>query len=460
MVLTNNTAWAADGVGVENVTSYGVGLYTVASEFRRGAVDVVTGNTTYLLQALDWIEGRTERRQRQSTGTSSDLDQPHSQREPSDPLILTIETLLDADDGLNNRGVQMIQDTALQRMKEQQDYFSSVSSSWVTSAAAAARTAAKGPPSLDGTWWFLCGTDHIEWHNRDIFKLSSEEFQEVGVTSGLTGLRSSPFFCTSAGFTRVGLTPSNMTFPKDAYSNHALAFYFPKCTDVEELSTTPAANVSMAHCWRREFPGRPFILKSRSITSDSMDHMNPKEADDYRDVPWLNKTDHPLLINETENTWDILINDFSIDRRAAWTTSLYLYNNRVKILMQNKQSRCAPGFPCYRAAKKNLIFMQRYWMRQEKGNGDPNMGSSQGSARRAAIDELQAHLKERKERALELAANHTNNQRYADALAKLLQKTSNNNADGKLDKSMARAQEILDRVRQGKNQNPKKNDLK
>ncbi|KAL3935224.1 MAG: hypothetical protein SGARI_003064, partial [Bacillariaceae sp.] len=333
--MTNNTSWAADGVGVENVTSYGVGLQTIAEEYREGTVDIVAGNTTLLLRALDLVEGTVDKGK----------------------TLLSIETLLDADDGLNNQGVEWLQETALQRIREQQGYIASSSRSIFDSSQHI---------NLQDTWWFLCGTDHIEWHNRDIFLISAEHYAGSGVSSGLTGVRSSPYFCTSAGFTRIGLTtsPTNMAFPKDAYSNHALAFYFPQCTDADKLSTTPVANISLSRCWRREFPGQPFILKSRSITSDSMDNLHVKDHE-YKDVPWLSADEHPLLINETEKSWDILIQNFSINRLAAWSLSTYLYENRRTILRENKMSRCSPGFPCYKAAKKNMVMMERYWMRQE-----------------------------------------------------------------------------------------------
>jgi hypothetical protein len=359
MILTNNTAWSADGVGVENVTSYGVGLQTIVEEYTNGKLNITTGNTTYLLRALDWMTKQKK--------INSETNKP----------IMVIETLLDADDGINNKGVEWIQNVAIQRTEEQQQQQQQQQ-----------RQSHPRPllhPTLNSTWWFLCGTDHIEWHNRDIFKLTNEEYTEYGITSGLAGLRQSPYFCTSAGFTRIGITttPSTSTstststssnssssfkFPKDAYSNHALAFYFPECTSTTNNTTSTIINNNgnYSHCWRREFSGEAFILKSRTITSDSMDHMNPRKTDDYRDVAWLNKTDYPLLINETERMWNVLTKEFSIDRLHAWETSTYIFDNRRLILRQNKDSRCSPGFPCYKEAKKNLIRMEKYWLSQTK----------------------------------------------------------------------------------------------
>ena len=362
MVLTNNSSWSADGVGVENVTSYGVGLQTILEEYIDGKLDIVTGNTKFLQQASDRMK------QRKPNGTDL-LDSSIANNKP----IMVIETLLDADDGINNNGVEWIQKVAIDRTKERQRQQGQEQRQPTL------------PPTLNSTWWFLCGTDHIEWHNRDIYMLTNKKYAEVGLTSGLAGLRQSPYFCTSAGFTRVGITkPSSSTeqelssslfkFPKDAYSNHALAFYFPECTtptaDSYSTKFTPVVinnSGNYSHCHRREFPGKIFILKSRTITSDSMDHINPKKADDYRDVAWLNKTDYPLIINATERMWNTLRTEFSINRSRAWETSVYIFNNREIILKQNKDSRCAPGFPCYKEAKKNLIRMNNFWKAEKDG---------------------------------------------------------------------------------------------
>lgn len=339
MVLTNNTEWAADGVGVPGVSSYGAGLQEIAQAFRDGEVQVVTGRTSYLLDCLNLYEAPQ-----------------HGSDDDTKPLLI-IETLLDADDGLNNRGIQWIQDVAVEQTTRQQNIISRSLSS------------PRHTVSLNSTWWVMCGTDHIEWHNRDIFKLTKQQFEEYGLTSGLTGVRHAPTYCASAGYTRVGLTVpgynkedyynSNRTsimFPLEAYSNHALSTGFPPCDD----GSTKDSNRAVTHCFRRVFPNLLYILKSRSITSDSMDHMNPKRSD-YRDLSWENKTEHPLLVNETERTWKVLEDEFSIDRLQAWNTSMYLRENAEIIVQQNRESRCAPGFPCRLAAEKTFQKMDSHF---------------------------------------------------------------------------------------------------
>jgi hypothetical protein len=250
LVLTENTAWAADGVGVRNLTSYGVGLQELAREYRDGNVVILSGNTYHLMRALELFEG--------SWG-----DNKKHKTRVEDKNILMIETLLDADDGLNIHGIEWIQDLAIAHATQQQRQLEAVGKF----------------PTLNSTWWILCGTDHIEWHNRDIYKLTNSAYQTMGVTAGIAGVRHAPLFCASAGYTRVGLTLSagneaklqsagnnaTIRFPQKAYRNHALARSFPFCNDTQ-----------MSECLRREFEGKPYILKSRSITSDSMDHLNPK----------------------------------------------------------------------------------------------------------------------------------------------------------------------------------------
>ncbi len=353
MVLTNNTKWSSDGVGVENSTSYAVGLQPVAQEFQDGALEVVTGNTDYLLRALDVMKGN---------------DKTPSLRSGTQKPLMVIETLLDADDGLNNGAVEWIQGTASQRTKE---HWEKLKAQEQQNQTTALRQSTQ-PPSLNTTWWFLCGTDHIEWHNRQIFQLTDEEYKEEGITSGLAGLRQKPLFCTSAGFTRIGITHipktpasnySHMFFPKDGYSNHALTFYFPECTPSNNTSSVIASG-NYSGCWHREFAEKAYIVKSRTITSDSMDHLNVAKTKDYRDISWLNASDFPLLINNTEHMWDILDNEFSIQRTKAWELSVYVFEHRHAIIKQNKQSRCSPGFPCFKTAKRNLIRMERYWAKQ------------------------------------------------------------------------------------------------
>ena len=69
----------------------------------------------------------------------------------------------------------------------------------------------------------ICSKDHIEWHHRDIFMMEQRTYEEQGISSGIVGIRSKPYYCSSAGLTRVGTTVSLLeNFPVEALINHAL----------------------------------------------------------------------------------------------------------------------------------------------------------------------------------------------------------------------------------------------
>ena len=411
MILTQNPVWAADGVGVPGVDSYGVSLQELAREYEAGRVEIRTGNTTLLLQALDVIEDRLGHQNRNRKPISKPrqwTDSNNEVDESSSSLIVLIETLLDADDGLHTSGIQRIQDEAVQHSMRQLELMDANSNDIIVHGDHGIE---QPTISLNSTWWLMCGIDHIEWHNRDIYQMTKKEYEERGLSSGITGIRHAPVYCASAGYTRIGLTrpvavrrdqhdddtaakvdgdknetTALLLFPRVAYSNHALTADFPVCNDGLDLhgredavmenkildrllffmpsvtakkegSSSSSNNnninnkneIIVSKCFRRVFPNLPFVLKSRTITSDSMDHISVKQKD-YRDLPWQNKSEYPLLINETEKTWRILQSDFRISRLKAWKTSMFLRENMEAILKENSAARCAPGFPCREVA--------------------------------------------------------------------------------------------------------------
>ena len=341
LVLTDNASWAADGVGVPGVTSYGAGFEDIARAVRDGDVQLLTGDAERLTHTLE-----------------KDIEATVNSNDETKPLLL-IETMLDADDGLNNQAMEWIQDLAISHTQLQQNVENSKNT--IIS------------PTLNSTWWLLCGTDHIEWHNRDVYRLTDKQYESKGLGAGIIGLRHAPQYCASAGFTRVGLTKEKssptgptLAFPEIAYSNHALATEeFDRCSggSKDGIRTKKSSNNSTdlwSHCFRRDFEGSPFVLKGRTVTSDSMDHMSLKN-EDYRDLPWETKDEHPLLgLDDPDKMWGIAIHDFSIDRQAAQTTSIYLREHLESILQENKSSRCAPGFPCREVANVAFKKMTKY----------------------------------------------------------------------------------------------------
>jgi hypothetical protein len=365
LILTDNPSWAADGVGVPGVTSYGAGFEEIARGVRDGSVQLLTGNATKLIRTLE--------------EDIEDQKKPAKQKHGNDEIknnkpLLLIETMLDADDGLNNRAIEWIQDLAVSHTRQQQKIrnFSNDNDNDNDN-----DNVNIAPPTLNSTWWLLCGTDHIEWHNRDIYRLTEKQYQQKGgLSSGIIGLRHAPQYCASAGFTRVGLTTERskstpnsqalpLMFPQVAYSNHALATEeFDRCSEGSGIdnNNNNAINTTtlLSRCFRRDFEGVPFVLKGRTITSDSMDHMGVRN-EDYRDLPWESKDDHPLLgLDESDKMWGIATKDFSIDRNEAQKTSIYLREHLESILQENRDSRCAPGFPCREVADVAFKKMTKY----------------------------------------------------------------------------------------------------
>jgi hypothetical protein len=88
----------------------------------------------------------------------------------------------------------------------------------------------------------------------------------------------------------------------------------------------------------------------------------------YRDNSWENKTEHPLLVNETERTWKVLQQDFSISRLQAWNTSVFLRLHAAAIVKENQASHCAPGFPCRLVAQKTFTKMNMHLKMMDKRN--------------------------------------------------------------------------------------------
>jgi hypothetical protein len=292
LVLTSNITWIADGVGVPDVTTYGVGLQEIAEEYRTNNLTVSTGNVDRLKQ-FDLFR-------RRKGGDSS--------------IILKMETNLDADDGLHKKAIELMQTVAVEHAKFQQNLLGN-----------------QTVLSLESTWWLFGASDQIEWHNRDIYTMTPGDYASNGISSGLAARRKNPTYPPSAGWTRVGTLQApvrTIHFPLNAYTNHGAIdeTQIPRCGGTR----------TFAGCNARKFPGFPLVMRTRSVTSDSMDHLDPAISD-YRDVFWRKGND--LQVNEIELSWKILVDDFSIDRFKAWEASVYMYEHAHDIVKENKASR-------------------------------------------------------------------------------------------------------------------------
>mmetsp|Transcript_60522 Transcript_60522/g.123512 ORF Transcript_60522/g.123512 Transcript_60522/m.123512 type:complete len:107 (-) Transcript_60522:277-597(-) len=103
--------------------------------------------------------------------------------------------------------------------------------------------------------------------------------------------------------------------------------------------------------------------------------MDVRRKDVYRDLPWEGKDEHPLEgLDDQQSMWGIVEEDFSIDREEARTTSVFLRENLESILKENRESRCAPGFPCREVADVAFKKMSAQVNRMKRINRGEAMG--------------------------------------------------------------------------------------
>mmetsp|Transcript_1356 Transcript_1356/g.3481 ORF Transcript_1356/g.3481 Transcript_1356/m.3481 type:complete len:537 (-) Transcript_1356:585-2195(-) len=352
LVLTDNIKWSEDGTGVPGADHNGIGLPVIVEAYRKGEVEILTGNKDRFLGALDAVEGK----KKNNNENNNDNDTNNDTTTTTKPILM-IETNLDADDGLHNSGVEWSQETAIEHTLHHRK--------------GQLKTDPNSPVDLETTWWHLCGEDFMEWHNREVYLLDASEFAARGISSGLAGLRRKPIYCRSSGYSRVGiaLPGDKREFPRDAHINHSLMYNMPECSSPGD---TQGSN--FRRCWRREFrlEESAFSMNGRAITSDSMDHLNPDDPMNYGDISGKPADENPLTINLKERYWQSLRNDFTIDRVRTWETSVFLFQNRKAILRQNRESRCVPGWPCKPTASTYQSQMEYHWQRQEQAAANAN----------------------------------------------------------------------------------------
>lgn len=306
------------------------GWYDMIREYRNGNLNIATGDNGTLVQALERIE--------YLKSLSSEQQRESMNRQQWHILL---ETRLDVDFGLHKNGIEWIQDFVLQQYQGQYP-----------------RTQ---PWSLDRSnetnipWWYLCGTEHLEWHNPDIFFLHKFLFTDTGLSTGRTGLRVRPHMCALGGLTRVGVLgrfiPFNGTYIAnvipDLSTNETVDMYsfletLPRCVHglPSDRASTPAV---LDNCLVRAFSETPIAIQARDgLAMDGNGQMSP---DDIRAMKGINEElDGPLLLNRAELTWDLLKRDFNIHRYTVWEMSVFLYEHIADILL---------GHPCAMAETTN-----------------------------------------------------------------------------------------------------------
>ncbi|KAG7370062.1 polysaccharide pyruvyl transferase [Nitzschia inconspicua] len=326
LVLTNDTQWWSDGISPndEKAEGYEMNLLSIAEEYQQERLVIRSGNTYNLLDTV------------QILNYESQLSKPRSGQFPPvigsegsfEQKLILVETLLDADDGLHRLAIEYMQKDILRRTYQQHQ---ELQRSGTT-------------PSLDKTWWILCVSEYLEWYNPDLFDISADEFAKKGISGGLVGRHKTPTECISAGFTRVGYLDltrdprKGFNFPRNSQNRHF---------QIHDI-LKPCQHDTQKHCYYRSLVNFPGAVRTRSVMSDNMSHLDPLAS-------LRKKGKHMKLhINNSEKVWTMLANDFSITRDQALTLSQHLYKNREHILYKSENSECIPGFPCLVQNQKTI----------------------------------------------------------------------------------------------------------
>jgi hypothetical protein len=235
-----------------------------------------------------------------------------------------MDTLLDADDGFHKWTIDEMQSEAIAHTHQIER--SAVIKTYTTS----------------NTWWVFCVQNHIEWHNRDIILKQQNPDLELG--PGIIGIREGEGkICTSAGVTRVALIqqtpsmkPKDTRFPKQAARrHHQFSTKYDKC-----------GQDKVRHCWKRLFLDFLAVIKSRSISSNSMDHMTFKNASsDFSLRPGFEDAEGPLAVApDTAGLWEMLEHSFGIQRTQVLSTSQYLYEHAAEVAKEQLEVSITPGW--------------------------------------------------------------------------------------------------------------------
>jgi hypothetical protein len=301
-----------------NENYYGVDLQLVADRYRAGKLKVLTGDTTYLVRF--------------------NLFKPHTW---ASQKILLIDTLLDADDGFHRWTIDEMQSSALSHSRHQQASTSKQFEHGDSSSESSKE-------SLESTWWTFCVQNHLEWHNRNIF--FKHQNASVHLGPGIIGKREPPGICSSAGSTRVGVMQLPIGsigtfFPRVSLYPHNRLQDYDQCHG--------NANTG---CFTRLFPNFFAVIRSRTITSDSMDHLSVDAMKNETNFGTGKKgSESPLqLFRKDDFIWDALLHDFGVVEKRALSTSKYLYDHMEEITKEHLSARCAPGYPCHEEATNSL----------------------------------------------------------------------------------------------------------
>ena len=154
------------------------------------------------------------------------------------------------------------------------------------------------------------------------------------VGSGLIGWRQNATNCVSAGWTRVGamVAPASITrFPSKSEIHHSDLVWKKHSCNLHDHDF-------YSWCYKRIFPTAAMAIRCRTITSDSMDHVD-KAISHYGDLPGQDPNTSPLLVEQSDSYWRDLAKTFFIDRQKAVQASQFMLDHSQEIAEENLQSK-------------------------------------------------------------------------------------------------------------------------
>ena len=227
-----------------------------------------------------------------------------------------LETRLDADDGLHNYFVELIQ-------KEEALYLGSQC----------------GIGHVESSWRVWCAYTTIEWHWMNPFSLFDHDHD--GANGYVVGVVTP--YCQTPGLT-VGYCPETSFSDIPAGSHHRIHQLMPECP--EDIKT------SATGCLKRLKKLSPASIRSRTVTSHGMLNVRAEDG--------LVGEGYKLLEGQMEkqdDLWTGIEQYMHIMTRNASETKKYMKEHLAAIAADNLKGQCTKGHSCKDSTKtvlKNL----------------------------------------------------------------------------------------------------------
>jgi len=301
------------------------------------------------------------------TGDMDQLKRAHELRQ----VLPVLETRLDADDGLNVRYLEKVQDIALDR--------------FVGPIEETSETMPKPK------WLYWCILTQIEWHSEkysngvtmgganqsDSWELRNNEKKYHGNPDlGYVVPIANDNFCITPGLTvgyGVGVTGESVPRYMHTGLYSALQDKFRFCHfDKDKSSTHKGPCLERMGGVRKTADGRTnyviHALRSRTLTSAGMDGVGNTDFIGENGTAETN----PKSLGTTEETaqkadrmetllWKVLQSNFGINPSQVKQTQQFFMNNRIQIALENSLGQCSTGHSCKDKARERLqkIFLGR-----------------------------------------------------------------------------------------------------